>query len=165
MSPTNSNTVQPEIPVPPVAPGSPPSLPTDAEANLARESSRLLAACIGKGPTAKLKVIDGDDEIVVPVRAMRLLVDILAQMGEGRAVTVMPIKAELTTQQAAGILNVSRPYLVSLLEKGDLPFRKVGKHRRIYFEDVLKFQSASRKKQEAAMDELVKQGQELNLGY
>lgn len=144
---------------------SPPALPTESEADLARKSSRLLAACIGNGPTARLRVIDGNDEIVVPVHALKLLVDILAQMGEGRGVTVLPIKAELTTQQAANLLNVSRPYLISLLERGELNFRKIGKHRRILLEDLLAYQRETRKKQVAALEELAKQAQELGMGY
>jgi len=140
-------------------------LPTDAEADLARESSRLLAACIGQGATAKLRVIDGDDDIVVPVRAMRLLVNILEQMGEGKGVIVLPIKAELTTQQAADFLNVSRPYLIGLLERGQIEFRKIGKHRRVCLENLVKFQAESRKKQEAALEELARQAQELGMGY
>lgn len=163
--PTTKSSARVEIPTPPGLPASPPSLPTADEATLARESSRLLAACIGSGPTAKLRVIDGDNEVVVPVRAMRLLVDILAQMGEGRGVTVIPIKAELTTQQAANFLKVSRPYLIGLLEQKELPFRKVGKHRRVCFEDLLKYREQSRKKQEAALEELAKQAQELGMGY
>lgn len=143
----------------------PPALPTESEADLARKSSRLLAACIGNGPTARLRVINGNDEIVVPVYALKLLVDILAQMGEGRGVTVLPIKAELTTQQAANLLNVSRPYLISLLERGELNFRKIGKHRRILLEDLLVYQQEMRKKQVAALEELAKQAQELGMGY
>lgn len=144
----------------------PPPLPTDSEAILAKESSRLLAACIGSGETARLRVFDGQDAIEVPVRALKLLVDILAQMGEGRAVSVMPVKIELTTQQAADFLNVSRPYLVSLLEeRKELPFRKVGKHRRIPFEALLAYQKESRAKHEAALDALAEQAQELGMGY
>ena len=147
----------------PPSPG--PSLPTDAEASLARDSSRLLASCIGSGPTAKLRIIDGNDDVVVPVKALRMLVDILAQMGEGRGVCILPVKAELTTQQAADFLNVSRPYLINMLERKEIAFRKVGKHRRILLEDILAYKKEAKKKQEAALEELAAQAQELGLGY
>src|SRR3546814_12675967 len=74
----------------------PPILPTDQEAALARVSSRMLAACIGHGPSARLRVVDGDAEIEVPVAALRMLVDILANMAEGNAISIVPIHAELT---------------------------------------------------------------------
>src|SRR3972149_2034125 len=122
---------------------SPPSLPSEEEVKLARESSRLLAAFVGRGKAARLKVVIGNEEITVPVAALRLLVDILAQMAEGNAVTIMPIHVELTTQEAADFLNVSRPHLVGLLERNEIPFRKEGTHRRGPFKDLL---SLSRKR-------------------
>ncbi len=144
----------------------PPMLPTDAEAKLARTSSRLLATCIDHGETARLRVIDGEAEpIEVPVSALRLLVDILAQMAEGNGVTIMPVHAELTTQQAADFLNVSRPHLVGLLDRNELPYRKVGTHRRVLFKDLLDYRERSRIAARSALDELAQQAQELGMGY
>lgn len=143
----------------------PPVLPSEEESKLARESSRLLAAFVGKGGAARLKVVIGNEEITVPVAALRLLVDILAQMAEGNAVTIMPIHAELTTQQAADFLNVSRPHLVGLLEQEEIPYRKVGTHRRVLFKDLLAYRGKSVASRRAALAELSKQAQELKLGY
>lgn len=78
---------------------------------------------------------------------------------------VVPLHAEMTTQQAANILNVSRPYLIKLLEKGELAFTKVGNHRRIRFEDLMVFRQKMKQQAFKAMDELVKQAQETEMGY
>lgn len=143
----------------------PPVVPTRQEADLARASSRLLAACIGHGPTARLRVIDGDGEIEVPVSALRMLVDILANMAEGNAISIVPIHAELTTQQAADFLGVSRPHLVGLLERGELPYHKVGTHRRVYFQDLLDYRAQRMAQSKAALEALTAQAQRLGMGY
>lgn len=138
----------------------PPTVPTEQEAKLAEEGSRLLAACIGRGKTARIRVIDGREDITVPVSALKMLVDILAQMAQGNAVTIVPIHAELTTQEAGDFLNVSRPFLIGLLEQGKLPFRKVGTHRRVRFEDLLKYQGAAAEQRKRTLDELTRLAQE-----
>jgi excisionase family DNA binding protein len=136
----------------------PPTSPEESE--LARSSSRLLAACIGHGKTARLRVIDGDGVIAVPVAALRMLVDILTNMAAGNAVSLVPIHAELTTQQTADFLNVSRPYVVGLLERGALPHHKVGTHRRVRFIDLMVYKEAQLRKSKATLTELAKLGQE-----
>ncbi len=143
----------------------PPLLPTEQDVALARTSSRLLAACIGHGATARLRVIDGQDEIEVPVAALRMLVDILANMAEGNAISLVPIHAELTTQQAADFLGVSRPHLVGLVDKGEIPHHKVGTHRRIFFRDLLQYRKERLGQSKAALDALADQAQKLGMGY
>jgi excisionase family DNA binding protein len=140
-----------------------PTLPTEEEARLAAESSRKLAAIIGHGDAARLRLIDGSDEITVPVSTIRLLADILDQMAQGNAVSLVPIGHTFTTQQAADLLNVSRPYLVKLLEDGKISFTKVGRHRRIKYADLLAYMEKIDESSHQAVDELSRQGQEFGM--
>ncbi|MES9922483.1 MAG: helix-turn-helix domain-containing protein [Candidatus Thiodiazotropha endolucinida] len=140
-------------------------LPTPEEAELAAESSRLIAACVGEGETAELRLIDGDIDIKIPISAIHMLRDILNQMAQGNAVSLVPVHAELTTQQAADILNVSRPYLVKLLESGEINFHKVGRHRRILFQDIMEYMAQRDQESHDLVKELSKEAQDLNMGY
>ena len=140
-------------------------IPTQEDAQLAVESSRLLAACIGKGESATLRLHDGDETFQVPVKAIRMLVDILNAMAHGDAVSLMPVHKELTTQEAANILNVSRPYLVKQLEKGAIPYHKVGVRRKILFKDLMAYMEARDKESHALLDELAEEAQALDMGY
>ncbi|MFZ4987016.1 MAG: excisionase family DNA-binding protein [Blastocatellia bacterium] len=144
--------------------------PTPDEAILAQESSRLLARFV---TTKRKKLLqlriqpdDAAEEIVsIPESAVRLLNDILTQMALGNAITLIPVHAELTTQQAADILNVSRPFLVEQLEKNLIPYRKVGTHRRILFKDLMAYKETMDRNRLKSLDELAAQAQELNMGY
>ena len=117
-------------------------VPSNKEVALAEKSSRILSDYIKttKNPTLQLLGSNkGDKKIILPPQALQLLVGILEEMGQGNAVSLIPIHAELTTQEAADLLNVSRPYLVNLLNDGKIPFRKVGTKRRIMAKDVLRY--------------------------
>ncbi|HEY7494702.1 MAG TPA: helix-turn-helix domain-containing protein [Candidatus Tectomicrobia bacterium] len=132
------------------------------------EASRKLAAYCRTEEALTIRLLEEDCEtapIELPAAAVRLLLDILEQMAHGNAVTLMPIHAELTTQQAADLLHVSRPHLVALLKEGKIPYRKVGTHRRIQAEDLLAYKEQTDAKRREALDELAAQAQELHLGY
>ena len=144
--------------------------PTPDEAILAQESSRRLARFVSSKRNKPLQLRfqpDGapEETVSIPESAFRLLNEILTQMAKGNAVTLIPVHAELTTQQAADILNVSRPFLVEQLEKNVIPFRKVGTHRRILFKDLMEYKEAMDRNRLKALDELAAQAQELGMGY
>lgn len=103
--------------------------------------------------------------MILPGYAINLLLDILTEMAKGNAITVMPIHAELSTQQAAELLNVSRPHLVGLLEQDKIPFRKVGTHRRILAKDVIAYKQRVDSERLNVLNELTAQAQELGMGY
>jgi excisionase family DNA binding protein len=141
--------------------------PSKADAVLAKESGPKLAAHLRHGSRLRLEVKTGttSEEIVLPAAALRLLVRALAEMGQGNAVTLTPVRAELTSQQAADLLNVSRPHLVKLLDGGAIPCRKVGSHRRVLLEDVLAYKRDFLAKRQAALTELAELSQDLGMGY
>jgi excisionase family DNA binding protein len=114
-----------------------------------------------------LKVTESDQEqaIELPACAALLLMDILKAMAAGRGMTLIPENAELTTVQAAEVLNVSRPFLIKLLEEKALPCRKVGAHRRIRMEDVMAYKARIDADREAVLDQLVCEAQQQDMSY
>jgi excisionase family DNA binding protein len=147
--------------------GAPASMPNESDRDAARDASRALAKIAGN-KSVHVEALGDQNErqnFVLPAAAVRLLTDMLSHLAEGRAVAVIPEDAELTTQQAADMLNVSRPHLVSLLEKDRLAYRLVGTHRRIRYRDVASYQRESAKKQRDALDALASEAQELDMGY
>lgn len=148
---------------------SPHSLPTAEEVAVARESGRTLSACLQtRAETQQIEIFDdkgASHPVRVPMSALRLLVDVLTEIGEGNAVSLIPIHAELTTQDAADVLNVSRPFLVQLLENGEIPFHKTGTHRRIRYQDVIAYKKRVDAERSKVLDALAEQAQTLKMGY
>lgn len=143
-------------------------IPNAHDIELAAESSLALsplAAATGdltltisgeEGTTSKMRI---------PASAVRLLFAALSQMACGNGVSLLPLDTELRTQEAADLLNVSRPYLVGLLEKGEMPFRLVGNQRRVRLGDLMEYKTRSDIDRRAALDELAQLGQEIGIGY
>ena len=142
-------------------------LPSEQESAQARESSRVLSMFARRAESLQVEVSDNEHREVIslPGEAVRLLLDLLTEMAEGNAVKLMPMEAELTTQQAADILNVSRPYLVKLLDVGTIDHRKVGTHRRVLLRDLIAYKQEAHRERMSALDELTKQAEELDMGY
>jgi excisionase family DNA binding protein len=137
----------------------------DAELALraARRIGEYLSTHPGADPVKIQGELAGDDALVVPREAAVLLAKILGFLANGEGVNVIPETAELTTQQAAEFLNVSRPYVVKLLESGEIPFRLVGTHRRVRFRDLSEYKSRDDLSRRRTADELTELSQELGL--
>jgi excisionase family DNA binding protein len=141
--------------------------PTRADSAQAKASGELLSAHLGHPEGLRLEVKTGatSEELVLPASVVELLVQALDEMGRGNAVTLTPVHAELTTQQAADLLNVSRPHLVKLLDEGSIPCRKVGAHRRVALAEVLAYKQEFLARRHNALDELQALSQDLDMGY
>lgn len=142
--------------------------PEDVEA--AGESARLLRQALEPtpaGPDSVRLLMEEpvERQIVLPAAAARLLADMLAELANGNAVSLVPLQAELTTQQAADLLCVSRPYLVGLLEQGLIQHRRVGNRRRVPVADLLRFQHEENERTRAAVASLTEEAEALGLGY
>lgn len=142
------------------------TLPSEAEAGIAKETSRVLASRAKKDAPMQLQIIDEgavQPTVKLPAAAVRLLLRILEEMARGNAVTIVPVHAELTTQEAADMLNISRPSLIQLLEEGKIEYRRVGTHRRVRFEALLKYKRQTDDARRAALDALAAYDQELGI--
>jgi excisionase family DNA binding protein len=144
------------------------TVPDDRTAAEAEIAFRTLAEYLLRHPTPtpQLTLVSEDSEpaqVVVPSEVLRLFIEILDNLARGHAITVAPIHAELTTQQAADLLNVSRPYVVRLLERGEIPYHRVGNRRRIRLEDVLAYQHADDEQRRENLRALIRETDELGL--
>ena len=143
------------------------AMPTEADRDLARESCKIIRDSLSESESCQVKIlVNGmEKETQVPMMTMRLLAEALRQISIGRGLAVLPLDAEISTQQAADILSVSRSYLVGLLERNEIPSRRVGARLRVKLLDVLNYKRRIDEERMKVLDELAAQAQELNMGY
>ena len=139
--------------------------PTKDEQKAAIKSYAVLASALSQINTeaTEIEIEETQDKIIIPSRALKLLGDILKAMSEGKPISIVPVATEVTTQKAAEILGCSRPHLVKLLEEGIIPFTKVGKHRRIMFDDMVKYKQKMKEEQKKHLIELMNADEETGL--
>lgn len=118
-----------------------------------------------KEKSVKIRIADSEELIEIPLQAFIFLSSILDNMAKGKSLALLPTDTEVSTQQAAELLKVSRPHLIKLLEKGEIAHRKVGTHRRIKVKDLLDYEESQKTLRRTALDYLSSEAQELNLGY
>ena len=139
------------------------------EAEMAKVAQRCIMAALDHSRAPKIVLVEeGRDpkaapNIELPPQALRAIADLLGLMGQQQPVLLIPQKHEMTTQEAAGFLNVSRPYVIKLIDDGALKCRKVGRHRRIEFQDLMQFQQQQQQRSEDALQRLTDLSQELGL--
>lgn len=115
----------------------------------------------GQADPQAYKIVGPEGEVGIPASVFHLLERLVEVMARGDSITLVPVGQELTTQQAANLLNVSRQYLVRLLDQGEIRFTKTGKHRRLRVEDVLNYKTRRDRRKRKALDDLTALSQEL----
>jgi excisionase family DNA binding protein len=139
------------------------------EAEMAKVAQRCIMAALDHSRAPKIILVEegGSPDVAptieLPPQALRAIADLLGLMAQQQPILLIPQKHELTTQEAAGFLNVSRPFVIKQIEDGTLKCRKVGRHRRIEFQDLVQFQSLSKQRSEDALQRLTDLSQELGL--
>ncbi len=141
------------------------SRPTKEEQRMAKESYLALSATLESLHTAnpEIEIKETEEKIKIPLKALKLLATILKATSQGKPISIVPIATEMTTQAASELLGCSRPHLISLLETGEIPFIKVGKHRRIKYEDVAQYKAQMYSKQRKRIIEMMKMDEDLGL--
>tara|TARA_R110000787_G_scaffold82136_1_gene177811 strand:+ start:97 stop:549 length:453 start_codon:yes stop_codon:yes gene_type:complete len=142
-------------------------LPNPDEVEQAKVSSRTLSKYAGVDRVQLTLKVDSQptEDLILPGHVLQILLEVLSEMSKGNAISLVPHHHELSTQEAANLLNVSRPFLVGLLEQGEIPFRKVGTHRRVLLTDVMAYKERTDQRRKASLDELTALSQEEGMGY
>lgn len=115
--------------------------------------------------TISIVIENTGEAITIPAKAFSLLKEVLMNMAEGNSIALFPTNSEISTQVAANILGISRPHLVKLLETGEIPFIKIGTHRRVQLRDIVDYENRINREKRKNLDLLSKQAQQLKMGY
>lgn len=139
--------------------------PSKLEQRMAIESYPQLSSVLShiSSEETEIEIEETNERIKIPSRALKFLGEILKAMGEGKPISIVPIATEVTTQKAAELLGCSRPHLVKLLEDGEIEYIKVGKHRRVKFEDVLAYRRKMKEEQKRNIIDIMESDEELGL--
>lgn len=139
--------------------------PNQQDSEIAREATARIVPFVRTRKPLEVRIVEAENQepLVLPAGAVALLKDILEAMAAGHSMTLIPHHAELTTMEAADMLNVSRPYLIKLLEANEIPYHRVGRHRRIRMEDVMDYKERIDRAREAILDQMVAESEELGL--
>jgi excisionase family DNA binding protein len=142
------------------------------EVELAKAAQRCIVSALDNSNAVNIAIVEDGAETLdnspllrLPPKVLRLIADLLGALAEGKAVSVVPKDLDVTTQEAAMFLNVSRPYLIRLLEEGKIRFHKVGSHRRIRFDDIVHYKEERTRKSNDALQALADQVQEIGMDY
>ena len=139
--------------------------PSKKEQIMAMESYNALAATLEElhNENPEIEIEETEEKIKIPLIALKLLAKILKATSQGKPISVVPIATEMTTQAAAELLSCSRPHFVKLLEDGKIPFTKIGKHRRVKFDDVVNFKKQMKSKQEELLMKIMRSDEKSGL--
>ena len=139
--------------------------PSKLDQKIASESYDALTSVIEQlnSEQPEIEIEETSEKIKIPLSALKLLGDILKAMGQGKLISLVPIATEITTQSAAEILGCSRPHLVKLLEDGKIAFTKVGKHRRIKFDDIMAYKKQMKEQQKQHIIDIMNLDEETGL--
>jgi excisionase family DNA binding protein len=139
--------------------------PSKEEQRVAMESYNVLEEVINQLHTEnpEIEIEETKEKIKIPIKALKLLAKILKVTSQGKPISIVPIATEMTTQAAADLLGCSRPHLVKLLEEGEIEYTKIGKHRRVKFEDVTAYKKRKKAKQEELLIKIMKADEESGL--
>lgn len=139
--------------------------PTKEEQKTAMESYDVLASALSQiqSDYPEIEIEETNERIKIPLNSLKLLAKILKATSQGKLISIVPIATEITTQAAAELIGCSRPHLIKLLENGEIKFTKIGKHRRIKYQDVLEYKKKVKTEQRKLLIEIMKADEESGL--